>query len=143
MSNSNASGGVRRTRLLFSSMFVVVAASLVLAQETVGVRQVKIGSIEVTALQDGEMQLPTNLLQGTKPGEIESTYGGTAPALTSANAFLVRDGKHLVLVDSGGRSSFGGDSGHLLERLKEAGVDPATIEAVLITHLHPDHIGWL
>lgn len=103
----------------------------------------RIGSIEVTALQDGEMNLPVSLLQGTRSGEIEKVYGAMALVPTSANAFLVRYGKHLVLVDTGGRSSFGGDSGHLLERLKQVGVDPASIQAVLITHLHPDHIGGL
>jgi glyoxylase-like metal-dependent hydrolase (beta-lactamase superfamily II) len=130
-------------RHFLASVVVLVAASLAFAQETAGVRQVKIGSLEVTALQDGEVKLPPSLLQGTRPGEIESTYGSAAPVSTSVNAFLVRDGKHLVLVDTGGGPAYGGNMGHLAERLKQAGIDPAAIEAVLITHLHPDHFGGL
>jgi len=132
-----------KARHVLFPLVVLVAASLAGAQQMAGVRQVKIGSLEVIALQDGEMKLPSSLLQGTKPGEIESAYGSTAPVPTSVNAFLVRDGKHLVLVDTGVGQAMGGDMGHLSERLKKAGVDPAAIEAVLITHLHADHIGGL
>jgi glyoxylase-like metal-dependent hydrolase (beta-lactamase superfamily II) len=29
-----------------------------------------------------------------------------------------------------------------LDRLAEAGIDPASIDYVMCTHLHPDHVGW-
>ena len=29
-----------------------------------------------------------------------------------------------------------------LERLAAAGVEPAAVDYVLITHLHSDHVGW-
>ncbi|GAB3809284.1 MBL fold metallo-hydrolase [Micromonospora zhanjiangensis] len=32
--------------------------------------------------------------------------------------------------------------GHLPERLAEAGIDPADIDTVVLTHVHGDHIGW-
>lgn len=32
--------------------------------------------------------------------------------------------------------------GPYLERLRQAGVEPADVDTVVCTHLHPDHVGW-
>ena len=37
----------------------------------------------------------------------------------------------------------GGAAGSLLAEMRQAGIDPNTIDTVVITHLHFDHIGWL
>lgn len=50
---------------------------------------------------------------------------------------------YVVLVDAGVGKYPGEDSGHLLEGLKKAGVDPAQVDLILITHFHFDHIGGL
>jgi glyoxylase-like metal-dependent hydrolase (beta-lactamase superfamily II) len=60
-------------------------------------------------------------------------------------AFVVRAGDRVVLVDAG----YGPvapptvqDGGRLLASLANAGVEPADITDVVLTHLHADHIGW-
>jgi glyoxylase-like metal-dependent hydrolase (beta-lactamase superfamily II) len=126
--------------------FVCLAFSLVLsAQDVAGIRRFKIGSLEVTAILDGEVKLKPELLKGIDAAGIKAMLGSEDPATTSVNAFLVRMGKHLVLVDAGGRpdTAPGSHLGHVVERLQAVGIDPGSIEAVLITHFHSDHIGGL
>jgi glyoxylase-like metal-dependent hydrolase (beta-lactamase superfamily II) len=44
------------------------------------------------------------------------------------------------LIDTGG-GSFGPSTGRLYQGLLEAGASPTTINWVILTHIHPDHIG--
>ena len=62
---------------------------------------------------------------------------------TSFNGYLVNTGSELLLVDTGAAGLFGPTLGNLLANLKAAGYQPEQVDAVLITHMHPDHIGGL
>jgi glyoxylase-like metal-dependent hydrolase (beta-lactamase superfamily II) len=58
------------------------------------------------------------------------------------NPVVVNTGERLVLIDAGmGRTStmFGDTMGHMLANMRAAGIAPEQIDAVLMTHLHPDH----
>ncbi|HEY2590277.1 MAG TPA: MBL fold metallo-hydrolase [Steroidobacteraceae bacterium] len=56
------------------------------------------------------------------------------------NVLLVRDGRRILLLDSGlGPKLHGG----LLASLELAGVAPSAVTDVLITHPHLDHVGGL
>jgi glyoxylase-like metal-dependent hydrolase (beta-lactamase superfamily II) len=56
------------------------------------------------------------------------------------SALLIDTGQHKILVDTGA-GGFAPTNGYLLDNLKAEGVDPATIDTVVLTHAHPDHIG--
>lgn len=125
------------------------AAPLLAASESTGAempiaRSFKLGDMQVTTLLDGSA-----LRDG--PKEI---FGGNASdaefAKVSEEHFiphdktqfyftptLVNTGSELVLFDTGlGR-------GGLTRALAAAGVAPEDIDIVVITHMHPDHIGGL
>jgi glyoxylase-like metal-dependent hydrolase (beta-lactamase superfamily II) len=56
------------------------------------------------------------------------------------NVLLVNTGQHQVLVDTGNGEATS-PPGLLLERLREAGVAPAEIDVVILSHADFDHIG--
>ena len=67
-----------------------------------------------------------------------------APKLqTGVNAFLINTGSRLVLVDTGAAKLFGPTLGQVAANLKASGYEPSQVDAVLITHLHGDHMGGL
>jgi glyoxylase-like metal-dependent hydrolase (beta-lactamase superfamily II) len=61
------------------------------------------------------------------------------------NVVVVRSGGRTVLIDSGAGSEFPAfpGVGQLATRLDAAGIDPASVTDVVLTHLHVDHVGGL
>ena len=138
-------------------LLLLVAAALpqlVKAQESntrilpqPGYYNMQIGDLPVTVLSDGTNPLPLgSLLLNAKPGQLEKTFAASFLDTTveaSDNAFLIRTGGKLVLVDVGCGDLLGASFGQLTKSLQNAGVQPEQIDAVLLTHMHPDHCGGL
>lgn len=65
---------------------------------------------------------------------------------TRVTCYLLRDQERTILIDAGigpGPSSlFGNQRGTLLAQLAQHGVSPEMVDTVVLTHLHPDHVGW-
>jgi len=114
------------------------------AQDSKGFQTFHVGAAEVTALQDGWLNLAPSLLKGIDEAGIKQLLGSAAPVQTTVNAFVVRIGKHTILIDAGSKGdAYGGSMGHLLPKMQQAGIDPASIETVLLTHMHFDHVSNL
>ncbi|MCV2418987.1 MBL fold metallo-hydrolase [Paucibacter sp. DJ2R-2] len=112
-----------------------------------GYYRMMLGDFEVTALNDGTVDLPMDkLLTGAKPGQVlralQHAYLGT-PLETSVNGYLINTGAKLVLVDTGAATLFGPTLGKLLSHLKAASYQPEQVDEIYITHLHGDHVGGL
>ena len=114
--------------------------------QAASIYRTKIGSLELTVLNDGAGAIPTKFYSGDPAGaskllDAAFTPGEAAP--TTFNAWLVNTGDKLVLVDTGYSTAIGPYAGRLQQALAAAGVDPATIDAVVVTHVHPDHCNGL
>lgn len=121
----------------------VVHASPV-SMQGYGLPSRKIGSIEVIPLLDGYVDVSLDQVIGADPAQAaslaEAVFQAPGPRRIPVNAYLLRFGGRLVLIDTGASSGMGATLGRLPAGLEAAGVTPDQIDAVLITHMHPDHI---
>jgi glyoxylase-like metal-dependent hydrolase (beta-lactamase superfamily II) len=139
-------------RLFFAAtlLFFVGPAFAAAPMQTTGnpgYYRFKMGDFEVNALSDGTFELPVEKLLVSKNSKeikaaLEKDFFGEMVE-TSDNGFLINTGSKLILVDTGTGGSFGPGNGHLIEHLKAAGYKPEQVDAILITHMHGDHIGGL
>lgn len=115
-------------------------------QQVPGYYHQAIGSLRVTALFDGVVQLPRSQIQGLTPTAIDALlqrrYVPESPQglQTAVNAYLIHVGGRRVLVDAGTADCFGPGLGQVTVNLQAAGVSPAQVDDVLLTHAHPDHL---
>lgn len=116
------------------------------ARQVPGYYHQPIGSLRVTALFDGVVQLPRTQILGLTPATIDGLLQRrfvpeTPQGLqTAVNAYLVQVGGRRVLVDAGTADCFGAGLGQVLGNLQAAGIAPAQVDDVLLTHAHPDHL---
>ncbi len=108
----------------------------------------RVGSVELTVLSDGTFPLDVDhgLALNAKPGEIDQLLAGsaqTSPIAASFNEFLLALNGHLALIDVGAAQNMGPTAGKLAFSLENAGVLPADISDIFLTHVHPDHAGGL
>jgi glyoxylase-like metal-dependent hydrolase (beta-lactamase superfamily II) len=62
---------------------------------------------------------------------------------TAVNAFLIYSAGRLALMETGSGTYMQPTAGKVLANIRAAGVDPAAIDTVLLTHMHPDHSAGL
>jgi glyoxylase-like metal-dependent hydrolase (beta-lactamase superfamily II) len=108
-----------------------------------GFYRFNVGEAEITVLADGYIPLEAKIFGGdptTGMRMLEAEFLPTDKIKTAVNAWLVNTGDRLVLVDTGTGSVFGPTLGKLAANLQAAGVDPAAVDAIVLTHMHPDHV---
>ncbi|MDR3193859.1 MAG: MBL fold metallo-hydrolase, partial [Tannerella sp.] len=125
----------RITYLISFFMIASLPASGVAAQEQgeAGTITFEVGEIRMSTLCEGSQDGNSQILTGATP-EMLKTYlpDGTYPMAT--NVFLLSMNDKHILVDAGyGRQLF--------DHLQALDVTPDGIDAVLLTHMHGDHIG--
>lgn len=102
------------------------------------------GSWKIWSLSDGHVDMPADLLRrGPGLGKYPLAQEPSVVRL-SVNCFLLEaDGKPGVLIDCGAGGQWEPTLGHLDEAMTEAGIDPASIGTVALTHTHLDHLNGL
>jgi glyoxylase-like metal-dependent hydrolase (beta-lactamase superfamily II) len=110
-----------------------------------GVYHRKIGDIVVTALSDGYLDGAVEVMQNIAPPEATQmlTEKFRPGRRTSVNCYLIYSAGRLALIETGSGDYLLPTAGKLQQNLKAAGVDPADIEQVILTHMHPDHSAGL
>src|SRR5262245_9125939 len=112
-----------------------------------GFHKYNVGSVEVTALYDGIWKKPHDPAFIKNAG-IEDTKAALAKAGMTTEympipltVVVLRVGERLLMVDSGsGVGQWQPTATSLPDNMKAAGIDPAKIGTILISHFHPDHI---
>ncbi len=108
----------------------------------------KLGGFECTVVSDGPLKLGTfsaKLFKGMSQEWIDETVAANFldkdDLTVEQNALVVNTGSKLVLIDTGMgfRKFYGPRTGHLLANLRGAGIDPKSIDVVVLSHAHPDH----
>lgn len=105
----------------------------------------KVGDYVVTYLSDGFLDGSFAYLQNIAASEAEAmlTEAHRPPLAHFSIASYVIQGKgRTVLVDSGA-GGFNGWGGRFPVALAAAGVEPADVDTILLTHAHVDHVGGL
>ncbi len=120
------------------------AAAPLAGKPVAGALRRKHGDFEITALLDGYLDTDEKLVIGfdeQQAAQMRSDAFIEGEGIRiPINAYLVNTGDKLVLIDAGTSGALGPTLGHLGGALAAAGVTPEQIDAVLITHMHPDHL---
>ena len=114
-------------------------------EQVPGVSHRRVGDIVVTAISDGFVDGGLDVLRNIDQEEARRILAESfRPARrTAINAFLLYSAGRLALVETGSGNYLGPTAGKVLANITAAGVDPASIETVLLTHMHPDHSAGL
>lgn len=106
----------------------------------------KVGDVEVTTIYDGAW------VRAHDPGFIRNaTVEQTKSALKAAGlsednvtipftVTLIKSGGKTIMFDSGTGGQLAPTAGKLAASMQAAGIEPGTIDTILVTHFHPDHI---
>ncbi len=113
-----------------------------------GFYRYKVGDYECTSINDGVFLRPaenfvSNLSKDDALAAGEAAYYPKGMVAVPFNPQLINTGSKLILIDTGnGIANFEGSKGRVgrtLQNLSAAGIDPKSIDIVLLSHLHPDH----
>lgn len=112
------------------------------AQLPEGVTVLKLDSLTLTTIRDdeGDKRMPNSLFYGEADSAKVDSLSPDGSVPSSISCFLVETQGKKVLFDTGNGMEHGG---MLLKRLDSIGVKPESIDYLVLTHFHMDHIGGM
>ncbi|SDB66122.1 MBL fold metallo-hydrolase [Belnapia rosea] len=119
------------------------------AAQAPGFYRFKVGSFTVTTVHDGFFQRP---LQGfVRNAPLEEVQKVMAESFLPTDSIRIPftvtfldTGSRLVVFDSGnGVTPPGATQGRMIQNMAAAGIDPAKVDLVVMSHFHGDHVNGL
>lgn len=114
---------------------------------------ITVGNAEIIALHDLDLEFPSQMVFPNLAMSDFEPYRDLYPGCfgkmglaADCGAYAVRSGGKTIVVDTGFGpgpiAMLGGLTGNLLGDMKSKGVSPESVDIVIHTHLHIDHVGW-
>jgi glyoxylase-like metal-dependent hydrolase (beta-lactamase superfamily II) len=109
----------------------------------------KLGDAEATIVSDGTLPLgdPHASFSGLAPAELDQqltdNFLPVKDAVLEQNILVLNTGDRVIVFDTGMGSSnlFGNTTGKMIANMSQAGIDPRSVDAVVMSHAHIDHCG--
>lgn len=118
-----------------------------LKRESTDVVRFRLGDFSCIILCDGNETLReediTNMFANDAERMLAAFRALHTPLGFSRNILLVEAADKRVLIDTGNGQGDPADPGHFLDHLRAANITPESIDTVVISHYHGDHIGGL
>src|SRR5262245_33320580 len=125
------------------------AAAPTAGKQAPGIYRYRIGSYELTALHDGTWFRPIDekFIKNVAWSDVQKTLADnflpTDKLPLPFTPLLVNTGTKLILIDTGTAGQLAPTAPGIGPTLAAAGIDPGSIDVILISHFHPDHINGL
>jgi glyoxylase-like metal-dependent hydrolase (beta-lactamase superfamily II) len=129
------------------------AAAPVVGKQNAGWYRYKVGDFEVTVVTDGATTSPLtdryvqNAAKADVSAALEALHGAPDKVTNHYNPIVVNTGSKLVVIDAGaGLGAYQqtkGALGQFHTNLTAAGIDKNSVDIVILSHLHGDHINGL
>ncbi len=115
------------------------------AAQIPGVYHRRIGDIVVTTISDGYLDGTLDVMRNVDLDKARQilTDAFRPARRTSVNTFLIHSKGRIAIVDTGSGNYMQPTAGFVQRNLALAGIDPKSIDTVLLTHMHPDHSAGL
>ena len=112
-----------------------------------GIYRFELGEFDCICINDGGFNYPpAQFFKNVEKAKLDSILEEYKIPLdniyTPYTHLIVDTGKNKILVDMGAGGKLPGN-GDLPEKMKLAGIEPADIDSIFITHAHPDHVGGI
>ncbi|OYD82917.1 MBL fold metallo-hydrolase [Azospirillum brasilense] len=119
-------------------------------QQAPGFYRVRVGDLIVTRINDGQFARPNpteGFVRNASPDDVAAALRDAflpTEALTIPITFMaVQGGGRTVLIDTGTGGQLMPTAAFGARNMAAAGIDPARVTMVVISHFHPDHISGL
>jgi glyoxylase-like metal-dependent hydrolase (beta-lactamase superfamily II) len=139
-----------KNALSLATLIVATALAAPALSQNDDARTFAMGDFSAMSLRDGTLSFPNDnkvFGVGHTPEEVAGLLREaglpTDHLELSLQSLLVRTADRVMLFDTGAGTNFGAGAGKLSASMAAAGVAPATVTDIFISHAHGDHVGGL